>query len=1031
MISHASLEVIVTGSGMSQHRHNQFLRRGNSSPWNHVVYLLIFCAITISSSGCSRSFWRQQADDETYRLLARKMNDRRWVLPRMDVTPELNSRLFDPYDPDTPPLPPDDPAAHQYMHHMSYEGFMEGYDSWHDFGQTFSVENPNWLGQFGLTPDQLCPPEERSGSAVPTLNNMTLTQALELASINSREYQTEIENLYLAALDLTFERFRFNIRYLGFGGEPSTDLEYESIPDGRNSLRSSSRFGVSQLLPSGAQWVVELANNTLWIFSGENSTSTSSVISYSLVQPLLQGAGRQVTLENLTLQERVVLYQTRDLARFRKTFFTDIVSSYLNLLQTIQSIANLENNIDLLEDQLERLRAESELREISRFTVRLVELEPNLIFPPEVAEQIDYDERQRILIWKGEMSAEQMKILRSISENAMFNSAVADLIQQQTADQTSLELIQLESRFVSSQNSLRQSKQNYQTALDQFKLVLGLPTDFQITIDESLIAPFQLIDKLLSGTTQELKDSLGLIPDPSQVATIDEFITVAEQFEQKLLRAQEETIRLVEADSEKVQSLIAQRKQAANSDPETFERLEQDVERDMRLLEDEKANFEIESTRLSELKAQLIEYQNNNSLTPELTNQLYEQLTSIREQLIRISQSLQVLQIGFRVELIELEAFNMTMEQAVAYALENRLDLMNTRARVMDARRRMEVFANDLEGVLDVRAEGDIRTPVGTRPFDFRGAESSYRVGIGFTAPLDQIDERNNYRAALIAYQQAKRAYIDLEDRVKQQVRQSHRNLTVLRENFETARQSVRINARQYDITVELANSRNPAPNQGLNILNALDSVLSAQNQLIGIWVNYETNRLNIHQDMGMMDIDERGVWRDPFYQGRSNASRSLAPRQSNHILAPRLVHQKPVRTPEKFAGYDLKLVPAPAASPPTSRRVGGDLPPVPEILPVTAVVSSNLTNYSIDSNWQARQQPDERSSPSAPLPTIRPSATNTISAEPTELNESQHDQNTGLQPDPPATGGGRDLGLQRLDEHGPDSGWRAHHARR
>ncbi|MCA9041046.1 MAG: TolC family protein [Planctomycetaceae bacterium] len=1005
---------------MASYRNIQELQSSRGKDCFQQTALLIVCLFSLVTSGCSRTFWREQADDESYRLLANKMNDGRWVLPRIDVSPSPYSRLYDPYDPDRPPLPPDDPAANQYMQRMSYQGIIDGYDSWHEFGQTFTVENPHWLDQFGITPDQLCPPDQRFGEPVPVLNNLTLPDALELASINSREYQTEIENLYLAALDLTLERFQFNVRFLGFGGEPSADLQYESIPDGRNSLALGSRFGVSQLLPSGAQWVVELANNTLWIFSGENSTSTSSVISYSLVQPLLRGAGRKVVLENLTFQERVVLYQTRDLARFRKTFFTDIVSNYLDLLQTVQSIANLENNIDLLEDQLERLRAEAELREFSRFTTRLLELDPAIVFPPEVADQIDYDDRQRILIWKGDMSSEQMKILRGVSNNPQFIAAISDLIQQQTADQTSLELIQLESRFVNSQNSLRQARQNYQTSLDQFKLLLGLPTDFQITIDKSLIAPFQLIDQVLSGTTEELKESIAILPEPEKSPTIDEYLSVVTQFEKTFIQSQRETIKLVEADSEKVKRLLETgRAEAASAAVSNLPRLQQDVERDLRLLEDEKSSLSVEIEQLAELKADLIEYREQDSLTPELSVEIYEQLGEIRQQLIRISQSLQVIQIGFRVELIKLEPFNMTMEGAVAYALENRLDLMNARARVMDARRQLEVAANTLEGVVDVRAEGDIRTPVGTRPFDFRGTESSFRVGLGFTAPLDQINERNTYRAALVNYQRVKRDYMALEDRVKQQVRQSHRNLTVLRENFETARQSVRINARQYDITVELANSRNPSPNQGLNILNALDSVLTAQNQLIGIFINYETNRLNIHRDMGMMEIDERGLWQDPFYQKTARGTGSEPPRQlQHHILSPRLVDRNLERSSQSHPTTDLKLVSGQLTSPAAPRRVvhsdhfaTGFTNTTPNPTTSDRPVINRGSRKPITTEVTLSERP-----PTKPAP-----------PDDKKLNEKKDDQTTHLYRHHPSDSG-RDLGLQRMGSEQSSSGWRTHH---
>ena len=38
-----------------------------------------------------------------------------WPVARTNVVPPPGSRLFDPYDPDYPPLPPDDPAANYFM----------------------------------------------------------------------------------------------------------------------------------------------------------------------------------------------------------------------------------------------------------------------------------------------------------------------------------------------------------------------------------------------------------------------------------------------------------------------------------------------------------------------------------------------------------------------------------------------------------------------------------------------------------------------------------------------------------------------------------------------------------------------------------------------------------------------------------------------------------------------------------------------------------------------------------------------------
>ena len=115
------------------------------------------------------------------------------------------------------------------------------------------------------------------------------------------------------------------------------------------------------------------------------------------------------------------------------------------------------------------------------------------------------------------------------------------------------------------------------------------------------------------------------------------------------------------------------------------------------------------------------------------------------------------------------------------------------------------------------------------------------------------------------------------EDQVKLDIRAAWRQLNVLKQTFEIARLNVRLAAMQLDQAIE----RSTAPsttgtsggsgggNSGLNLLQALNSVLSAQNNLIQIWADYETNRLNIHRDMGIMQIDEQGVWIDDYYQSR------------------------------------------------------------------------------------------------------------------------------------------------------------------
>ncbi len=113
------------------------------------------------------------------------------------------------------------------------------------------------------------------------------------------------------------------------------------------------------------------------------------------------------------------------------------------------------------------------------------------------------------------------------------------------------------------------------------------------------------------------------------------------------------------------------------------------------------------------------------------------------------------------------------------------------------------------------------------------------------------------------------------EDQVKLQIRVSWRNLEVLKQNLETQRQAVtgvggpvRQRGRTGQCPPVPGQQRGgTAGLQGQNLQRALQNVLSAQNGLISIWVDYETSRLNIYRDMGIMEIGPDGVWADPFYR--------------------------------------------------------------------------------------------------------------------------------------------------------------------
>ncbi|MBD3672622.1 MAG: TolC family protein [Planctomycetaceae bacterium] len=817
-------------------QHSQQLRLAAS--------LLGTLCLLVVMSGCSRKFWREQADHDSYELIAEKMSDPDWEVPRMDITPDPRSRFYDPFDPDHAPLPPDDAAANEFLHEV---GGWKGYKSWHKFGRAFSVENPHWLENLAGGNEEnkiLQTSAEGTVSRQAELSDLNLGELIELSYIHNRDYQTEVENVYLQALDVSEERFAFNVRYLrtpgASGSTPSYSLNGETVPEGRNSLGFGSGLGISQVLPTGAQWALEMTNNTLWVFSG-GSGSSASAISYSLVQPLMRNAGRKVGLENLTLSERQLLYAVRDLARFRKVFFGNVAGSrgYLGLLQQQQEISNQRDNIQRLERRVEELT---------------------------------------ILASKGREG-----------QGEVFD----------------LNIAQLASRLTSQRNRLRQSEIQLQDRYDSFKISLGLPPDLTFSIDSTPLKRFELIDPQVLEMELRVYRFKGLNwgdLDPPEPADPDAENLLPNREEEnepleprvelpdeeyhrraKLLRKlYDDVIEIVigniQKDFDELDRISEQR--MADMTPEEVQRFQEDIQRDKQQFNDaqEKLNDLLEVDPKDPEKGAFEQIEillDSPELTTEDKKAIYDLGSHIYDELYKTIQNLEVIQVNQRVETILLEPFDLSLEEAIQISLENRLDLKNSLAILNDSRRAVEIAANNLEAGLNVRVEGDVRTPNGSNnPVDFRGSASSYRAGIEFDTPLDQLQERNAYRSAQIRYQRARRAYMAAEDAIKQDVRQAWRQLQVLKLNFETARRSIRLAAIQLDAAVE--SSRDPrqaggSGGQGLNLLNALNSVLDAQNQFIGIWVQYQDNRINIYRDMGIMEIDDRGLWDDRFYQELAN----------------------------------------------------------------------------------------------------------------------------------------------------------------
>ena len=354
---------------------------------------LIFTLVAICSlilSGCSRTEHRIQADCDAYNAIAERNGDPRWSAAKYDIELDPRSRYYDIYDPDRPPLPPDDPASHVYMHHV--DG-LDGWGHWHDDGDRPDLENPSWREALGdytqLTED----------SAV----KLDVDSALRLAYVHSPAHQQQLETLYLSALDVSEERFRLDTQF--FGGSDTVynhnghlipaNLTYDPVAEkfvvspprkglDNNRLNVGTDAQVRRRFATAGELLVGFANSFVFEFTGGDTNLASSLANFSFIQPLLRGAGRDIALEQLTFDERKLLANLRAYGQYRQGFYTQVVigelgvtgpqrggpstslqsfsgaggvGGYLGLLQQLQQIRNSEDNLTLQLRTIERLEA--------------------------------------------------------------------------------------------------------------------------------------------------------------------------------------------------------------------------------------------------------------------------------------------------------------------------------------------------------------------------------------------------------------------------------------------------------------------------------------------------------------------------------------------------------------------------------------------------------------------------------------------------------------------------------------------------
>ena len=183
---------------------------------------------------------------------------------------------------------------------------------------------------------------------------LDLFASLRYAVTHNRTYKSRMDDLYVAALDVTLERHLLSPRAFARQSVGYTGAQRDAAF--ASALTATTDVGVRQKLPYGGEIVAEALVGFVHALDGSASDGESASVVLSGSIPLLRGAGL-VNLENLIVSERTVVYTIRAFEEFRRAFAVDVANAYFQLQASFQAVNNRRVNVVNSVSLLDRTRA--------------------------------------------------------------------------------------------------------------------------------------------------------------------------------------------------------------------------------------------------------------------------------------------------------------------------------------------------------------------------------------------------------------------------------------------------------------------------------------------------------------------------------------------------------------------------------------------------------------------------------------------------------------------------------------------------
>lgn len=202
-----------------------------------------------------------------------------------------------------------------------------------------------------------------------------------------------------------------------------------------------------------------------------------------------------------------------------------------------------------------------------------------------------------------------------------------------------------------------------------------------------------------------------------------------------------------------------------------------------------------------------------------------------------------------------------TESAATVMSLKTDTNLLKARKLVRDAEKDVviaaDLFLPQFDLKLNASVPGTDNDDKHDEPWRLQTHRLAKSAQLSFNYELDQTGNRDGYRTAMIAYDQAKRNLDENRDIAALNVRNSFRSLEQSKQSYMLQERSVIIAERR---TKLVAIQRKQGQASTRDVLEAEDALKTSLNGLTSSLVDYTITRLKFMASLGMIDVTHDGI---------------------------------------------------------------------------------------------------------------------------------------------------------------------------